>query len=45
MAGQRAMVEHVSQDIFPGRKKHPQSKNDFVELGIFAKDSSQAVPT
>jgi hypothetical protein len=39
MAANEVYVEHVSQDIFPERKEHPQLAKEFVELGTFAKHS------
>ncbi|EAT77244.1 peptidylprolyl isomerase [Parastagonospora nodorum] len=41
-AGAEVSVERVSQDIYPKRKDHPQLAEEFVELGTFAKQSTQA---
>jgi hypothetical protein len=42
MASDERGVEHISRDSFPERKEHPGLSEDFVELGTFAKTSSQA---
>jgi hypothetical protein len=39
--GRHVQVQRVSRDVFPKRKQHPQLAEDFVELGAFAKASSQ----
>jgi hypothetical protein len=40
-ASRGVLVQRVSQDVFPKRKEHPQLSESFVELGTFAKHSSQ----
>jgi hypothetical protein len=41
-AGLDVVVQRVSRDHFPKRKEHPQLAEAFVELGKFAKLSTQA---
>jgi hypothetical protein len=42
MASDERGVEHVDRNSFPERKEHPGLSEDFVELGTFAKTTSQA---